>query len=105
MSLFNLRNQIENEIATALVDAALAAGYTLSVHDGVEVALAKSSDRPAILGAMASTDEDTLILWRNNQRIGGIWLIYGNGSELISDHTDNADVEALVAQVLARFDT
>lgn len=84
----------EQETARKLVAEILARGYTLSVHDGEEWTVQKSRDASAILGALATTDSDTLRLKTPEglMTAGDILLIWGNardGSELIADHTSN----------------
>jgi len=99
------------EIATArrLIEAALAAGYLVTVWDGGdEPALRRSGDFTAIYDAVGNTDEDVLSFWRPveavansvavTERVGTILLVWGNdpdGVELISDHTANDAMEAL----------
>ena len=58
----------------------------ITVNDGEEDTLHKSTDMVDVLESMASTDEDYLIIheqWSDGtwQRLGGFWLIYANGSE------------------------
>jgi hypothetical protein len=78
-------------------DRALAAGYTVCVYDGEEWALQRSSNRPDIIAAMYSTDSDTLRFRLPEGRpVGSVVLIYGNGEDLVCDHTDNAETTALV---------
>jgi hypothetical protein len=80
--------QTELRIIRRLVSSALAAGYTISVNDGEETVLVKSTSQKAIIAAMFSTDEDYLHLYRpGGTYLGWIRLIYGNGSDVISDHT------------------
>lgn len=90
---------IERKLAKALVDEALKMGYIISVNDG-EKWVARSQNRRPILKALASTDSDTL-RFENiyGQYMGFVWLIWGNGEDLISDYTDNADMGALVDRV------
>lgn len=101
----------EGAVARRLVKAALAAGYAISVNDGEEWTVKRSTKAKQILDALASTGEDTLRLtaadpsqtvgWHN---AGTFWLLYGNaedGSELIADHTDNEICNDLVALVEA----
>ena len=91
-------NHNENMIATRLVEDALAAGLVVSVFDGEAFALRRSSDRAAILGALASTDHDS-IYFRNaaGERIGHAVLVWGNDCDLISDSSDNDASAALLA--------
>jgi hypothetical protein len=72
--------------ATRLVDAALASGYTVSVNDGEEWTVKKSTDRTVILDAMGTTGEDRLMV-RNSvgDKVACYYLIYGNGSDVLSD--------------------
>ena len=89
----------ERGVATRLVRAAIHAGYTVSVYDGEEYTVKRSRKERQILEALASTEEDTLVIRDSTgERIGALMLIWGNdatGEELIADHTDNAAIEAL----------
>lgn len=83
--------------ATRLVDAALASGYTVSVNDGEEWTVKKSTDRKVILDAMGTTGEDRLMV-RNaaGDKIACYYLIYQNGSDVLSDwsYTDETMFES-----------
>jgi hypothetical protein len=83
----------ERKVATKLVRAALAAGYSISVHDGEEWTVSRATRAYDVLDALATTGEDTLQLYDADQHGAGcFYLIWGNaadGSELIADHTDN----------------
>lgn len=83
------RLRIEGRVARAIVDKALADNMRISVHDGEAYAIAQSTDRAAIIDAMASTDMDKLVLRDMDSRYRGtIVLVYGNsGWDVISDHT------------------
>lgn len=89
----------ERRTATRLVRAAIAAGYTVSVYDGEEYTVKRSQNEAAILEALASTEEDTLVIRDSaGERIGALVLIWGNdqtGEELIADYTDKPEIEAL----------
>jgi hypothetical protein len=93
---FSYCSATERKIAKALVRRALAAGYSITVHDGEEVALKTSQDEKAIFAAMNSTDSDTLIFFRGGQRVGNVWLIWGNEDDVVSDWSDNAEIDAIV---------
>lgn len=89
----------ERGVATRLVRAAIHAGYTVSVYDGEEYTVKRSRRERQILDALASTEEDWLVI-RNSggERLGFLRLIWGNdetGEELIADHTDRPEIEAL----------
>jgi hypothetical protein len=105
LSRYAARN--EAKAARALVRAILAQGYAVSVHDGEETTVKRSTSERKIFDAMCTTGEDSIIAHRpdlNNasgwHRAGTFFLVYGNaedGSELIADHTDNDYCNALVA--------
>lgn len=86
----------ERMIATRLVTDILAAGHVVSVFDGEAFAIKRSADKAAILATLASTDCDNL--WVRNaegELVGTILLIWGNGTDLISDCSDNPATLAL----------
>jgi hypothetical protein len=87
---------IEQKIASTLVKLALANGYEISVWEGGDYAIKQSREADAIIAALCSTDSDSLVLWDAGVRVGSIVLIWGNGEDLISDHTDRADITNLV---------
>lgn len=103
----------ERNVARRLIRAALNAGYTISVNDGEEWTVKRSTSSKAIKDALATTGEDTLRLhaadpsktvgWHN---AGSFDLIWGNaedGSELIADYTDNGVCNELWALALGEM--
>ncbi len=96
--------QGERTVVRRLVRAALAAGYSISVHDGEEWAVSRATRAYDVLDALATTGEDTLQLYDADQHSAGwLYLVWGNaddGSELIADHTDNALCNRLWAQAM-----
>ena len=90
----------EARVARKLVKLALKNLYKVSVNDGEETTVRRSTNEKEIIDALATTDHDTVIIHEplTGQRIGSFLLIYGNaedGSELIADYTDNKDCDAL----------
>ncbi|MDU8351207.1 hypothetical protein RYA05_04760 [Pseudomonas syringae pv. actinidiae] len=93
---------IEQQIMILIIDAAFAAGHTVSVHDGEEVTVEQSLDKEEILAACRSTGQDYLILKNKGERVGQVSLIYGNGNsgmDLISDYSTS--IEDLMEPVMA----
>lgn len=85
-----MRQEVERKVIKALVDESLKAGYLISVYDGEEMVVKKSDQADAIMNAIMSTDEDTLLYYKpgQNTRSGWVKLIYGNdGYDVISDYT------------------
>ncbi|APH74134.1 hypothetical protein [Aquibium oceanicum] len=86
------RIQMEEAMADALVAACLARGYCLSVNDGGEWVVKRSTDKAQIMAALFSTDEDLIMVRRVDDvtKIGWFQLIYGNdGYDVISDYSAN----------------
>jgi hypothetical protein len=103
----------ERQIITALLDAADAAGLRVSVYDGEEWAVV-SSDNRALLSLNIGTTDATTLRFRDPKRrdadgnlltIGSVFLVHGNGRDVIADHSDNAETEALVAPAMALADS
>lgn len=97
---------IEQQILEEVIDRALANEWSICVNDGEEETVTRSRDRAQILEACQSTDADVLTFYRANldkpdgtERIGWVWLIYGNGRDLISDYTANDDMDAFVESI------
>jgi hypothetical protein len=92
----------ERGVATRLVRAAIKAGFTVSVNDGEEWTVKRSDSEAVILPALATTGYDTLRFRSSaGDYIGSAFLVWGNeesGECLISDHTDNDIIGALVQQ-------
>ena len=87
--------RVVNKLLTRILDA----GYTISVYDGEEYALRKSRDRAAIQRETAATEATTYVIHRGDDRLGSIWLVHGNGDEVISDSSWNHnihDAEAII---------
>lgn len=84
----------EARVARRLVRAMLARELSVSVNDGEEWTVTRSRSYRTIVDALCTTGEDAIRAYApTGDSMGTFWLIYGNaedGSELISDHTDNA---------------
>lgn len=93
----------ESNIVHKLIDLALDANYTISVFDGEEYPVKRSTCKSTVLDALGSTECDTLVFRKPEQLardapVGQVLLIWGNDRELISDHSDNELTNALVAR-------
>lgn len=93
---------LEHALACIVVADALSRGYMLSVYEGEGWAIKRSTDAAAIMEALGSTDSD-LITARtaDGERVGSVWLIYGNGCDLISDSTDTPAVDLWLSAATA----
>lgn len=111
MSHVGLRQRMECHIVMAIIKAALAAGYAISVDDGDDVVLSHSKDAAAITGSMMSTDNDELSFHKRQvtnklegswEQIGWVRLVYGNsGYDVISDYSDNTLTAAILSEAEA----
>jgi hypothetical protein len=97
-----MRQHVERDIATATIKGLLDAGYNVSVFDGEETTVKRSTDAALILAAMFTTDEDYLYAGcaktcHEDRRHGWVRFIYGNdGWDVINDYTVNLE-QALTA--------
>jgi hypothetical protein len=100
----------DQKIATALVDAILAAHCTISVHDGEEWTVRRCEDRQTVLDALGSTGADTIraVSPLSSENTASFYLVYGNGdASTICDYSDNtlaADILTKVNPVIERLE-
>jgi|SRR5882672_685474 len=76
----------EQRIVGRAVYDLLAAGYAITVNDGEEDTVKASKDAPTIFRALASTSNDTLGVTKAGQRSSFVFLVWGNGVDIISDY-------------------
>lgn len=85
------RQQIEKRIVASAIADLLEADYEITVNDGEEDVLKRSTDPSKIASAMMSTDEDWLHVSKEGSR-GWVRFIYGNdGPDVINDYTVNLE--------------
>lgn len=96
------RIRAEKRMATALVTASIQRGFTVSVNDGGEWVVKRSTNKAEIMAALFSTDEDQIVIRdQDGNRSGWFQLIYGNdGHDVVSDYSDNAVCNAIWEEVL-----
>lgn len=87
------RIEVEGKICRKLVCHALAHGYAVSVNDGEEWVVKKSTSLSEVMNALFTTDMDYIRFYAISanhtaveKRIGQVTLIYGNdGNDVMSD--------------------
>jgi len=98
----------EAKICGSVVDEALRRGLLVSVYDGEEWTLKASANRDAISEVVGITCE-TVLVFRDPakldhgqpSRVGKVFLVHGNGCDVISDYTDNSEMAAILAPASA----
>jgi hypothetical protein len=87
----------EADAATFLIRLALANGYAVSVNDGEEFVIKRSTDLHTILSAMCSTGVDFLLFRKKDgTKVGWMQLVWGNSApELVADYSANTDMQEL----------
>lgn len=85
-----IRKDVELRIIKRLLTDALSMGYNVSHYDGEGYTLERSTDLNALMKQLHATDEENLIIRsRSGQKIGSVFLVYGNdGHDVIADYTD-----------------
>lgn len=94
-------NKNEMAILNAMLSNAIAKGYEVSLHDGEETVCKRSTDVNELLVESAATGSDAFTFHRPNVAgyVGWVSCIYNNGNDgldVISDHTDHAEIEAIL---------
>jgi hypothetical protein len=89
----NPKTAAERGIAREVIRCLVDAGYTVSVFDGEDYPVRKSTSKRAIFDALAQTDNDKLVARdKDGKKVGWVWLVYGNEPcELIADYTLNLE--------------
>lgn len=86
-----LRMLIERAVIRRAVTDAIAAGRTVSVDDGEEITVKRSTDLAEIMGAIMSTDEGRLLI-HADKGTAGIYLVHGNdGYDVIADYSTSLE--------------
>ena len=103
-------NMDERVAAQCLINELLAAKCTITINDGEDDCLEKSSNLPEILEAMSSSGEDVVVpIDKDGESLGWFYLIYDNGSDgdpmiLISDLSANPFCEGIYNKVNAQLE-
>ena len=79
--------------------------FSIHIWDGYEWCYA-GVDLEAAIAALASTGEDTVEFRKEGKRVGMVHFVWGNapdGTDLWSDSSDNATLEAMFERFAAAF--
>lgn len=97
MALLSNASPDEAKAARSLVNLILKKGYQVSVNDGCEWVLKRSTSLQDILSVLCTTSEDHLILRdASGEKIGVFYLVWGNSAEeLVCDYSANAVMEGI----------
>jgi len=93
---------IERKIVSAVVTAALEAGYTVSVEDDeTGYFVRRSADHAAIVGELGHMDEDVIRIHDETTGSKGFFhFVYGNEPHyVIADYADRPACSAIMAKV------
>lgn len=97
-----IRMGIEQQIIRRAVTDILGKGYKISLYDGGDFTVKRSTDLNLILNATQTTDRDMLKVYEGDSLIGTIILIYGNdGHDVIADYSLSLEEVLKGASLLA----
>jgi len=100
MDLIATRIKLEKQIVRAIVNRALANGWSIDVYDGEEWTVKKSVSTSQTMKATMTTDEDVLRFRDADGVVGIVSLVYGNdGWDVVSDHSANDRMEAFMEPI------
>ena len=96
----NTRIEDEKRVVKKIVERAIRTGYMVSLYDGEEFTVKRSTDKQAILDAIYTTDMDKLVFRSvaTGEQVGAVLLVYGNSaSEVMNDWHDSAIMNDILA--------
>ena len=82
---------VERMIIKLLAEEILKRGHSITVYDGEENALNKSTDLHAILNECGTTEVTVFTLHKGGAVQGWFTLIHGNHEDVISDYSVTGD--------------
>ena len=97
-----LEIKIEMGIALKVAKALLKAGYKLGVNDGEETTIKNSDNLLKISKALFTTDQDHLLVYKSNEEIGWVFLVWGNVEDVVSDYSINLD--GIISPIISNID-
>ena len=74
------RIAVEGKIARRAIRDLLKAGYHLSVYDGEEITVKRSTNPKALAAAMFTTDDDYLFVYRPGEAFSSGWAGFGSST-------------------------
>lgn len=73
------RQRLERIVVRQTVRAFLAEGYSLGLHDGLDLLVTRCKSATVIMNAMFTTNENELFVYNNKGRqVGSVVFCYGN---------------------------
>lgn len=64
-------------LVRAAVAALVAAGYDMSVHDGIRSSVRHSTDVGEVVAGLRNASDETVLVCSDRRRVGSIWLVDG----------------------------
>ena len=102
--MFEGMNGVEKFIVRKLVRKILERDPNMSIscYDEEEQTVEKSRDFNVIIDNLGNTGMDIVQVWEGEKYIHEFILIWGNGEDIISDHTDSQLANEIMEEVLYR---
>lgn len=95
----------EKSVVRAIVRNAIKTGHTVSLNNGEEWSVKRSTSERDVMAEVYAADEETLKFHKDGKVIGSVYLVYGNSAgEVMADCTDSPAVEAILAPANRRMD-
>lgn len=94
-------SQEERRIARQLLAAIFSEpGRSVTVSNGGDETTGLILRESGVYRHLASTGSDVVTIYERGEQIGWVWLVWGNGEDLISDYSDNEATSAFVEPLL-----
>lgn len=96
----------EKAVVRAAVRNAIKLGHAVSVFDGEEWSVKRSTNEREVMAEIYATDMETLAFRKSDgELVGKVWLVYGNSaSEVMSDWSDSEAMDTILAPAKRRAD-
>jgi hypothetical protein len=97
------RMRLEKRMTSALIKACLKRGFSVTIDNGEDKPIEKSTSYRAIINEMWQTDEEHVLIYdATGKRMGWFFLVYGNsGWDLVSDYSVTNACEAIWNEVIS----
>lgn len=101
MSFQKYTSPTERRITRKLIEAIFAEpGRCVQVDNGAEERTGLILNASGVYEHLAATGSDHIIIFEGGERVGVVWLVWGNGEDLITDYSDNEFTRSIVEPLL-----
>lgn len=83
--------EIEDQIVARALTDLVTAGYTLAVYDYTYCEVVETTDVLQAMKYLRTVSDEYVYVQKNSRRAGWIWLVWGNGHDVLADNTSRIE--------------